>query len=232
MSVNKLTLSPRVIIQLLIVVLLVPLLPILISGRWGWWEGWVYAAIATLGFVISRVLASRAHPDLLAERSRFADHQDAKSWDKILARIVGLGAGLVPLAVGLEHRLGQGVEYSLSLNLLGLILLLAGYLLGTWALIANRYFSGVVRIQHDRGHQVVSGGPYALIRHPGYFGALLSYIGTPLFLDAGWTFLTVAFLIAALVLRTSLEDRTLQKELPGYREYAGEVRYRLIPGIW
>ena len=232
MSDNKLQVSPRVIIQLLIVVLLIPLLPILISGRWGWWEGWVYAGIATLGFVISRVLASRVHPDLLAERSRFADHQDAKSWDKILARIVGLGAGLVPLAVGLEHRLGDGVEYSLNLNLLGLILLLAGYLLGTWALIANRYFSGVVRIQHDRGHQVVSGGPYALIRHPGYVGALLSYVGTPLFLDAGWTFLAVAFLTGALVLRTSLEDRTLQKELPGYREYAGEVRYRLIPGIW
>ncbi len=232
MSENKLQFTPRIIFQLLLVVILIPLFPLLISGRWGWWQGWVYAAVAILGFVISRVLASRAHPDLLAERSRFADHQDAKSWDKILARIVGLGAGLVPLAVGLEHRLGQGVEYSLGIQLLGLVLILAGYALGTWALIANRYFSGVVRIQHDRGHQVVSGGPYALIRHPGYVGALLSYIGTPLFLDGGWTFLIVAFLTAALVLRTSLEDRTLQEELPGYREYAGEVRSRLIPGIW
>jgi protein-S-isoprenylcysteine O-methyltransferase Ste14 len=79
---------------------------------------------------------------------------------------------------------------------------------------------------------VVSGGPYALIRHPGYVGALFSYLGTPLFLDGGWSFLVVAFLTGALVLRTSLEDRTLQEELPGYREYAGEVRSRLIPGIW
>ncbi len=232
MAENKLKVTPRLILQLLIVVLLIPLLPILISGRWSWWQGWVYAAVAFFGFLISRILASRAHPDLLAERARFADHQDAKEWDQILSRVVGLGAGLVPLLVGLEHRLGAGVDYSLGIQLVGLILILAGYALGTWALTANRYFSGVVRIQHDRDHEVVSGGPYALVRHPGYVGALLNYIGTPLFLDGGWSFLAVALLTAALLLRTSLEDRTLQEELPGYREYAREVPSRLIPGVW
>lgn len=232
MSDQKLQLSTRIVIQLLIVVVLIPLLPILISGRWGWWQGWVYAGITFFGFIFSRALAARVHPDLLTERAKFADHQDAKSWDKILSRVVGLGAGLVPLVVGLEQRLTGGVEFSSGVELIGLVMLLAGYGLGTWALIANRYFSGVVRIQHDRNHQVVSGGPYALVRHPGYVGALLNYIGTPLFLDAGWSFLAVIFLTGALLLRTSLEDRTLQEELPGYREYAGEVRYRLIPGIW
>ncbi len=82
--------------------------------------------------MISRVLVSRAHPDLLQERSQGANHQDTKSWDKNLSRVVGLGAGLVPLVVGLEHRLTDGVEYGMGIELLGLILILAGYLLGTW----------------------------------------------------------------------------------------------------
>jgi protein-S-isoprenylcysteine O-methyltransferase Ste14 len=90
----------------------------------------------------------------------------------------------------------------------------------------------MVRIQTDRGHQVVSSGPYRWIRHPGYAGALLTYLTTPLFLDSGWSFLPTVFIMILLVIRTALEDRTLQKELPGYAEYARRVQYRLLPGIW
>jgi protein-S-isoprenylcysteine O-methyltransferase Ste14 len=90
----------------------------------------------------------------------------------------------------------------------------------------------MVRIQADRGHQVVSSGPYRWIRHPGYAGALLTYLATPIFLDARWAFLPVVFVMIALIIRTELEDRTLQDRLAGYRDYAGEVRYRLLPGVW
>lgn len=111
-------------------------------------------------------------------------------------------------------------------------MILAGYSLGTYALIENRFFSGMVRIQTERGHQVVSSGPYRWIRHPGYVGALLTYWFTPLFLDSLWAFIPVAFITIVLIIRTHWEDRTLQNELAGYREYALRVRYRLIPGVW
>ena len=90
----------------------------------------------------------------------------------------------------------------------------------------------MVRIQTERGHQVISTGPYRWVRHPGYAGALITYLATPFFLDSIWALLPALFLMVVLVVRTSLEDRTLQEELTGYREYAGRVRFRLLPGVW
>jgi len=115
---------------------------------------------------------------------------------------------------------------------IALIVMLLGYLLGSWALIENRFFSGVVRIQTDRGHRVVSTGPYRLIRHPGYAGALWAYLAIPLLLDSAWAFIPALLLVGVLVLRTALEDRTLQEELPGYKEFARKTRFRLIPWVW
>jgi protein-S-isoprenylcysteine O-methyltransferase Ste14 len=104
--------------------------------------------------------------------------------------------------------------------------------LSSYALIENTFFSGMVRIQTDRGHRVISSGPYRWLRHPGYAGALLAYLATPFLLDSVWTLLPVVFLTAVLVIRTRLEDQTLQAELDGYRDYARRVRYRLLPGVW
>jgi protein-S-isoprenylcysteine O-methyltransferase Ste14 len=232
MDAQAKTFSPRVIVQMLFFVVVVPFLPLLISWRWGWWQAWVYALVCVLGFVISRLLAAQRHPDLLAERSRFMQHEDAKSWDKLLAPLVGLGSGLVPLVAGLEARLGGTFAFSSALNLLGLVGVLAGYVLGAYALIENRFFSGMVRLQADRSQRVVTGGPYRWMRHPGYAGALLSYLGMPLFLDSPWAFVPAAFLLVVLVIRTGLEDRTLHEELEGYRDYARRGRYRLLPGLW
>ena len=117
-------------------------------------------------------------------------------------------------------------------QLAALALILAGYAFGTWVLLENRFFSGMVRIQRDRGHQVVSSGPYAWMRHPGYAGAIRTYLATPILLKALWAYVPVALLTAALVARTGLEDRWLQEQLEGYAEYAQRVRYRLLPGIW
>ena len=116
--------------------------------------------------------------------------------------------------------------------MIALVLILLGYAFGSWALMENRFFSGVVRIQTERGHHVVSSGPYAIVRHPGYAGALLTYFATPLLLDSPWTFLPVIVMAIVLVVRTVLEDRTLQEELPGYKEFTQKTRYRLVPGVW
>ena len=226
------TVSARVVIQMLFFIIVVPFLPLLISRQWDWWEAWVYAAVSILGFALSRALAARRHPDLLAERARFLQLEDAKPWDKLLAPLVGLGGGLIPLAAGLDALLGGVFAFNLTVKILALVGFVAGYALATYALIENRFFSGMVRIQTERDHHVVSSGPYRWMRHPGYAGALLSYWATPFFLDALWAFVPTIFLTIVLIIRTNLEDQTLQNELPGYHEYAGRVRYRLLPGIW
>lgn len=224
--------SPRLIAQLLLFIVVVPLLPLLLARRRDWWEARIYAVVAIFGFLISRALAARRHPDLLSERARMLDHADAKSWDRILAPLVGVGGSTIPLLAGLQRRLRPVHAFSLPARLLSLVAILAGYALGSWALLENRFFSGMVRIQHDRDHHVVSAGPYRWLRHPGYAGALLTYLATPILLESTWAFLPAAFLSLVLVLRTALEDRTLRQELEGYEEYAARVRYRLLPGIW
>jgi protein-S-isoprenylcysteine O-methyltransferase Ste14 len=136
------------------------------------------------------------------------------------------------VVAGLDKLFGWSPAYSLPLKTLSLLIILTGYALSSYALIENRFFSGMVRLQTDRGHQVVSSGPYRWMRHPGYAGALLTYLATPLFLDSGWAFLPTVFTMILFVIRTALEDRFLQDELEGYRDYARRVRYRLLPGVW
>jgi hypothetical protein len=141
------TLTPRVIILVLIFVVLVPFLPLLISGRWDWWEAWVYAAVCILGFAIGRALAARRHPGLLAERGRMLRHADAKPWDKVLAPLVGLGGALLPLVAGLDALFRWSPGFSLPVKLVALAFIVAGYVLGSYALIENAFFSGVVGAQ-------------------------------------------------------------------------------------
>ena len=224
--------SPGRVVLMLLIIVVVPFLPLLISGQWDWWEAWVYALVGIFGFVISRLLAARRHPDLIAERARFLQQPDAKPWDRRLALLLGIGGALIPLVAGLDARFDGPGSVSMAAILLSLLVILAGYVLASYALVANRFFSGTVRIQTDRGHQVVSSGPYRWIRHPGYAGALLTYLATPIFLASAWTFVPVLFTTVVLVIRTRLEDRTLHEELPGYREYAQRTRYRLLPGVW
>ncbi len=226
------TFTPRLLIQLVLFIVVIPCLPLLITWRWGWWEAWAYAAINILGFVISRALAARRHPDLLGERARMLRHEDAESWDKLLAPLTALGGGLIPLVVGLDVRFGWSTSFSFPVKIFSLILILIGYVLGSYALIANPFFSGMVRIQTDRGHRVVTGGLYRWVRHPGYAGALLSYLATPFFLDALWAFLPVVIVVTALVIRTRLEDNSLEDKLTGYPDYQNKVPHRLFPGIW
>jgi protein-S-isoprenylcysteine O-methyltransferase Ste14 len=96
----------------------------------------------------------------------------------------------------------------------------------------NRHFETTVRIQEDRGHEVVSTGPYGFMRHPGYLGGIVWMMSIPLILGSLYAFLPLTLYAILMILRTYLEDKTLHEELPGYPEYAERVRYRLIPRIW
>lgn len=232
MAAKKKLITPKTIVQLLIVIVVFPLVPMIISGVWNWWEAWVYALLHILGFIASRVLASRRHPDILEERAASMEMQDAKSWDKSLAPLMALGPLLTLIVVGFDKLQGWTTPFAFNAKIAAVIVMVLGYAFGTWALMENKFFSGVVRIQSDRGHHVVTTGPYRIMRHPGYAGALWMYLATPILLDSLWAFIPTVLLLVVTVIRTSLEDRTLQEELPGYKEFTSRTRYRLFPGIW
>lgn len=199
----------------------------------GWWQAWVYSVVLLVAGIGGRLWAELRHPGLLAERQSLEKVQEAKPWDKVLAPLMAVSLSF-PLFIvaGLDHRWGWSPVFPTWLNILGLVMVSVGYALAVWALVENPFFSSTVRVQWDRGHVVCDTGPYRIVRHPGYAGNMLPLAGIALALGSLWTLIpaVVAFIIA--VIRTRLEDRTLQEELPGYRDYARRVRYRLIPGIY
>jgi len=224
--------TARVILQIALIVLFAPFIPMVISGDWNWWGAWAYAVASILAFVISRVIAGYRYPDLLAERARFMEAKDTKAWDKVLAPLLGLGSILILVVAGMDRFYGWSFAFSSGVKLAALAGIVFGYGFSSWALVENRFFSGTVRIQTERGHQVVSTGPYRVVRHPGYAGGLVGFIFIPLLLDSLWAFIPAVLLVIVMVIRTALEDKTLQEELAGYKEYAGKTRYRLFPGVW
>ena len=210
-----------------------PLSLFLSAGRWDWREGWVYVGVLMTCTLVSRVLMAVANPGLASERAHSLSAGNVKHWDKWLMPYVAVfGPLLVFVVAGLDERFGWKPEVPRWLELAGIVVILAGVALSTWAMIVNRFFSGTIRIQTERGHQVVTSGPYHFIRHPGYLGGVISYLAMPLMFGSVWTFIPACAGIAVTALRAWLEDKTLQKELPGYREYSLKTRDRLIPGIW
>lgn len=222
----------RIAVMLLLVLVAIPLLPILISGKWGWWQAWVMAGVFILSFIVSRAIAARKNSGILKERANYNQHENTQSWDKWLSPMVAFGSVFILLAAGLDALFHWSAGFPLAVEMAGLALIIAGYIFASAAFIENAYFSGTVRIQQERGHEVVSSGPYGWVRHPGYLGSLVASLGMPLLLDSAWAFIPVVVFGFFFVLRTSLEDRFLQVNLPGYREYAQKVHYRLLPGVW
>lgn len=222
----------RTVVAIFILIVAMPVSPLLITRLWSWWQAWAFAALTVFGFLISRLLASRKHPDLLDERARFTDHDDTEPFDKILSPIVGFAPALVPVCAGLEVQFIGALTKPLAVDVIALLAFVAGYAFGTWAMLENRFFATTVRIQTERGHVVVTTGPYRIVRHPGYSGALLVFAATPVLFGTPWTALLTAALCIALILRTALEDRTLRRKLPGYQDYATRTRFRLFPGLW
>jgi protein-S-isoprenylcysteine O-methyltransferase Ste14 len=227
------TASPRYWVGSVITYLLIPLV-LMISG-WdpGWWQGWLYSVLIVAAGIGPRMWAEKRHPGLLAERGKLGKDQNVKSWDKMLAPLMAVSLSfLVVIVAGLDHLFGWSPVFPVWLNILGFILIVSGYTFAGWALSENRFFSTMVRIQTDRGHMVCDTGPYRIVRHPGYAGNILALPGMVLAFGSVWTIIPVIVALIIAVIRTTLEDKTLQEELPGYQDYARRVRYRLIPGVF
>jgi protein-S-isoprenylcysteine O-methyltransferase Ste14 len=223
----------RVYVFFALYIFLFPGIIFLAAGTLRWTMGWWYYGISVVVTILSRLIVARVNPDQLRERGRSLEAENTKSWDRLLSRLVGLILPVIALIViGLDHRFSWSPGIPSWLPVAGLVALVLGYALATWAFVANRFFSGVVRIQDDRGHTVVTDGPYRFVRHPGYLGGLISLLATPLMLESLWGYLPAVVYLIVLGIRTELEDRTLKAELTGYQAYAQRTRYRLIPGLW
>jgi protein-S-isoprenylcysteine O-methyltransferase Ste14 len=225
--------SPSQWARLVAAYLFIPVVLLVCGGDIGWWQAWGYSLLLVVFGLGGRIWAERRHPGLLAERQNMEKIQNAKVWDKVLAPLMALSVSF-PLVIvaGLDHRFGWSPVFPLWLTVPGYLLISLGYAFAAWAFIENRFFASVVRIQLERGHKVCDTGPYRIVRHPGYAGNLLALPGIVLSLSSMWTLVPAAVALVIAVIRTVLEDRTLQDELPGYRDYARRVRFRLVPGVY
>jgi protein-S-isoprenylcysteine O-methyltransferase Ste14 len=194
-----------------------------------WLAGWGLVAVYGLWVAAVAILIIPRSPDLLIERAQ--RRKDVKGWDMVVLGIIGIVTMGKYLVAGFDYRLGWSGIAPLW-QWLGFLLSICGQALVTWGMTANAYFSMVVRMQEDRGQKVITTGPYRFVRHPGYLGTILFSIGSALLLSSLWTLLPALLESALFILRTAWEDRDLHNELPGYREYAEKVHWRLMPGIW
>jgi protein-S-isoprenylcysteine O-methyltransferase Ste14 len=172
----------------------------------------------------------KASPGLLKERQ--TKKKDAKPWDKLFMKAYIFMLIVVMIVPGLDAVRYGWSKVPLALKVAAFIGYLPALLFALWALRENAFASDVVRIQEDRGHTVCSTGPYRYVRHPMYAGVLLFFLFFPLSLGSFYGLIPASIIIFLFCLRTVFEDKTLLVELPGFREYAEKVRYRLIPGIW
>jgi protein-S-isoprenylcysteine O-methyltransferase Ste14 len=223
----------RAVIRFLATTVLMLGLLFIAAGRLRWWEGWAYTGTTLVVIVLSRSFILLKNPDMARERAEAGHREDVKAWDKILLPVTAIYGPLLSwIIAGLDERLGWTPDLPDYIQIIALCLIFLCSMFGTWAMVVNRFFSSHVRIQTDRGHTVVSAGPYQVVRHPGYAGSILAWIAAPVFFSSYWVVIPSIMVIILTIIRTALEDRTLKEELQGYREYSERVRYRLIPGIW
>lgn len=203
---------------------------ILASGKWDWFWGWVYMILLTAAMAAHVIILVPFNPALLADRAGGIRQPGTKRWDVRLTMIAGLAFTSIMVVAGLDERWGWTGTIPPGIHIAGAILFITGWVFFLWSMASNPFFSEGVRIQEN--HQVAKRGPYRLVRHPGYMGNLIGCIGQPMLFGSWWVVIPAALTIIAFVIRTALEDKTLQDELDGYVDYAKQVRYRLIPGIW
>jgi len=202
----------------------------LTAGRLDYWQGWIFSSIYFAVILVATVFY-RHNRDLLAERIK--PGPGVKWWDKIFfALYIPSTVSIILIGALDTGRFHWSPELPIALYPLILVLMLFGYCIALWAMRTNKFFSSRVRIQTDRGHYVITDGPYRYVRHPGYAAAIVLFPSMAILLGSLYALIPAALTIVLLIIRTYLEDITLQRELPGYLEYTKKTRFRLIPGVW
>jgi len=216
--------------QVLVMFLVIGGILFLAAGRLDWWMAWAFLIVYFLIALVTTLWMLRTNPELTQERDR--PGQNVKSWDNLLVMLNLLLSLVLFAVIGLDAGRYGWSEVPLGVRGLGLLGFIPAFGLPLWATQVNAYLSSRVRIQQERGHTVVAAGPYRYVRHPMYAGMICYDVSAPLVLGSWWGLAVGMVMIAAVILRTALEDRMLQRELPGYQAYSQQVRYRLLPGVW
>lgn len=202
----------------------------LAAGRLDWIWAWIFIGINLAVVLVNGTILMHTNPEIVAERGR---PKEVKNWDKAASGLWALAQYLaLPLVAGLDARFSWTHGLGIAWNIAGAVVFTTGMALFGWAMITNAYFSTAARIQSDRGQTVCRSGPYRFVRHPGYSGTVLQSVGTSFLLGSMWSLIPTAAAVACMAARTVLEDRMLQNELPGYKDFARDVPHRLVPGVW
>lgn len=220
---------PRLLFSF-IYLLFFPVLLLVLAGDWRWLEGWIFSAIFVLGSIATLLYLYFTDPALLHERYASPVQQEQKPWDKLLLSVFFLEFLLWFTIMPLDaKRFGWSATFPWWTRVTGMVLMLIGFYGLFAALKENTFAAPVVKMQKERGQEVISTGPYSLVRHPMYAGATLLFIGGPMLLSSPAGMILGFVLIVTIAIRSLGEEAMLKEELPGYREYMQSVRWRIIP---
>lgn len=201
------------------------------AGRIDWVRGWICAAVYVICMTISGAVVRRLNRELMSERDQWKRHPMTR-FDKVILSIYLPLFFLQVLVAGLDAVRYRWLPLPMGTTIPGALLFLAAMALVTWTMVVNPFAEATVRIQAERGHVVVSRGPYRAVRHPMYVGMILMFPATALILGSGWAMVVAGIMAALIIWRTGNEDNFLLRELPGYQEFAVCTRWRLVPGVW
>lgn len=201
------------------------------AGRIDLPRAWFFFGIYFISLLLNMVIFLKFNPEVIRTRSEMK-WGEMKWWDKLFAVLYFVFIFLMFIVCGLDvgrlHLSRTGMEFLV----VGVIFFVVGWVFVVWAMVENKFFETTARVQIEREHRVISTGPYAIIRHPGYAGMILFYGCAPFIIGSLYGLIPAMLLAFAFVFRTYFEDRMLYEELSGYKEYTKKVRYRLVPFIW
>ncbi|MBN1595977.1 hypothetical protein JW933_08645 [candidate division FCPU426 bacterium] len=200
------------------------------AGSWDWLRGWIMLVVYLFTFLLNGLMMALYNRDLIKHRGE--SHADTEKFDKRFGLFFMVAVFSVPVVCGLDAVRWEWSVQPFYTLYLGLGLHMLGTIPLVWSMAMNPFLETTVRIQADKGHYVISAGPYAFVRHPMYLGMLLQYLGIPLSLGSWWAYVPVGICFGLMAWRIVREEETLQDKLPGYKEYMHQTRYRLVPGVW
>ena len=199
------------------------------AGTLAWDRAWMHLGLWIVTSITNVAVLLKKNPAVVAARMK---RQPAAKFEIVMLPLFAIAVLAVPIVAGLDavrYAWAPLPDWTIWPSI---VVHMGGDAFLLWAMVVNPHLEGTVRIQSERGHEVITAGPYAIVRHPMYVGLILILAGAPLFLGSGWAFLPVGLVCLGLAIRAALEDRMLRKELPGYEDYARRTRCRLIPGLW